>query len=332
MAAALRNTVPVQQATKTVTVLITDLVGSTAQAERLGRDAALTLTNQHMAVLRDALAVHRATTVKSTGDGVMAAFDSAVSGVACAITMQRAITRHNRRLPGRELDVRIGISVGEAAFVASDWYGTPVVEAARLCAACSGGEIYLSDVVRTLIGSEDSLHRLRPIGPLELKGLRQPVQTWAIDWDRDEEFGLRVALVDDSAVLRQGVAMALRSVGMEVVLEAAEAESLEQALTAVSPHVVVIDVRMPPTYSTEGVDAAVRIRREHPDIGVLVLSASVDPEPARRLLATVTNGVGYLLKDRITDMDELTAAIRTVASGGTAIDPEVVNLLEPYQV
>jgi serine/threonine-protein kinase len=126
--------------------------------------------------------------------------------------------------------------------------------------------------------------------------------------------------------------MALRSVGMEVVLETADAATLETSLAAVSPHVVVVDVRMPPSYTTEGLDAAIRIRRDHPDVGVLVLSAAVDPEPARRLLATVTNGVGYLLKDRITDMDELTAAIRTVASGGSAIDPEVVNLLEPYQV
>jgi class 3 adenylate cyclase/CheY-like chemotaxis protein len=322
----------VRQPTKTVTVLITDLVGSTAQAELLGRQEALTLSNQHLAALRDSLAVHRATEVKSTGDGVMAVFDSASNGVACAITMQRAIARHNRRMPGRELSVRIGISLGEAAPVGGDWYGTPVVEAARLCSVCEGGQIYLTDVVRQIVGSGESMYRLNAVGALELKGLRQPVVTWSVDWNPQEEFGLRVALADDSAVLRQGVAMALRSVGMEVVLETADAATLETSLAAVSPHVVVVDVRMPPSYTTEGLDAAIRIRRDHPDVGVLVLSAAVDPEPARRLLATVTNGVGYLLKDRITDMDELTAAIRTVASGGSAIDPEVVNLLEPYQV
>lgn len=321
-----------RQATKTVTVLMTDLVGSTAQAERLGRDEALALSNQHLAALRDSLAVHRAAEVKSTGDGVMAVFDSAVNSVACAITMQRAIARHNRRHPERQLAVRIGISVGEAAPVADDWFGAPVVEAARLCAACDGGEIYIADVVRLIVGSEDSIYRLEPVGELELKGLRQPVTTWTVEWNPQEEFGLRVALVEDSAVLRQGVAMALKSAGMEVVFEASQADTIENSLSAVSPHVVVLDVRMPPSYTTEGLDAAIRIRRSHPEIGVLVLSAAVDPEPARRLLATVTSGVGYLLKDRITDMDELTAAIRTVASGGSAIDPEVVSLLAPYQV
>lgn len=315
-----------REATKTVTVLMTDLVGSTEQAERLGRTEALDLSGKHLAALRDSLAVHRGEEVKSMGDGIMAVFGSVVDGIACAVTMQRAIARHNRRHPDRPLGVRIGISVGEAAPVDGDWYGTPVVEAARLCAACDGGEIYLTDVTRAIAGGE-SMYRLVEVGELTLKGLSAPVRTWSLDWDSDEEFALRVALADDSVVLRQGVAMALSSAGMEVVLEASDAETLLRSLDAVHPHVVVVDVRMPPTHTTEGLDAAEHIRHEHPEIGVLVLSASVDPAAAKRLLSTVTHGVGYLLKDRITDMDELTAAIRTVASGGSAIDPEVLAML-----
>jgi DNA-binding NarL/FixJ family response regulator len=91
--------------------------------------------------------------------------------------------------------------------------------------------------------------------------------------------------------------------------------------------VVVLDVRMPPTHTTEGLEAAEKIREEHPEIGVLVLSATVDASAARRLLDSATDGVGYLLKDRVADIDELTTAIRAVASGGSAIDPEVLDCL-----
>lgn len=309
-----------------MTVLFTDLVGSTALAQRIGPSEALELSAKHLGALRDSLSVHRGREIKSMGDGIMATFESVVDGVACAVTMQRAIARHNRRHPGKELGVRIGIAVGEAAPVDGDWYGAPVVEAARLCAACDAREIYLSDVVRIIAGS-DSMHRVEKVGALDLKGISEPVTTWRVEWDLDEEFALRVALADDSVVLRQGVAMALRDAGMEVVLEAGDADTVLRSIDAVSPHVVVLDVRMPPTHTTEGLDAAEQIREEHPDIGVLVLSASVDPGAAQRLLSTMTQGVGYLLKDRIGDMDELTTAIRTVASGGSAIDPEVVALL-----
>jgi class 3 adenylate cyclase len=317
---------PVKESTKTVTVLFTDLVSSTELAERLGAAEAHKVSVQHFAALRDSLSVHRGSEVKTMGDGIMAVFESVIDGIGCAVTMQRAIARHNRRNPDRELGLRIGVSVGEAVPVDGDWYGAPVVEASRLCNQSGAGEIYLSDVVRVLAGS-DGMHRLAPVGELQLKGISIPTVAWAVDWDAQEEFALRVALADDSVVLRQGVASALKSAGIDVVLEASDAETVMRSLVAVRPHVVVLDVRMPPTHTTEGLDAAERIREEHPDIGVLVLSASVDPFAARRLLKNVTHGVGYLLKDRIADMDELTAAIRTVASGGSAIDPEVLARL-----
>lgn len=332
MAALIRTGPPeriledVRSATKTVTVLMTDLVGSTAMAQQLGRTRALETSAQHLNALRDALAVHSGVEVKSMGDGLMAVFDSTVNAIGCAVTMQRAVGRHNERFPSRRLSVRIGISIGEAAPVGDDWYGPPVIEAARLCAACPGGEAYLSDLARG-VAAGDTMQRVSPVGPLELKGMREPVMTWSVDVDHEESFALRVALADDSNVLRQGVALALRSAGMDVVFEAAEPLALEQSLRAVDPHVVVLDVRMPPTFTTEGLDLAERIREDRPDIGVLVLSASVEPAQARRLLAYGTTGVGYLLKDRITDMDELTSAIRTIASGGSAIDPDVLVLM-----
>jgi class 3 adenylate cyclase/ActR/RegA family two-component response regulator len=314
--------------TRTATVLFTDLVGSTGLAERLGPIDARSLVDSHFASLRDALAVHRGNEVKTLGDGIMAVFDSVADGLACAITMQRAVDRHNRRAPERELAMRVGISVGETTHAESDYFGPPVVEASRLCAEAPGGAIYVSDLVRALSASS-GMHRLQPVGELQLKGMAAPTQAWLVAWDPDEEFALRVALADDSVLLREGVASVLESAGIEVVLQASDADTVLRALAAVRPHVVVLDVRMPPTHTTEGLEAAERIRSEYPDIGILLLSASVDPGAARRLLHNATDGVGYLLKDRVADIDELTGAIRAVASGGSAIDPEVLARLEP---
>ena len=312
--------------TKTATVMFTDLVDATQLAGRLGPSAARRMTELHFASLRDSLSVHRGVEIKSVGDGIMAVFASVIDGVGCAVTMQRAVARHNRRAGQRALGMRIGLSAGEAIAMDGDWYGSPVVEASRLCGQAGASEIVVSDVVRVLAGS-GGMHRLAPLGELELKGISIPTVAWQVDWDAQEDFALRVALAEDSALLREGVASALQIAGIDVVLQAADADTVLRALVAVRPHVVVLDVRMPPTHTTEGLDAAELIRAEHPEIGVLVLSASVDPFAARRLLKNVTHGIGYLLKDRIADMDELTAAIRTVASGGSAIDPEVLARL-----
>ena len=181
-----------------------------------------------------------------------------------------------------------------------------------------------------LIGG-GGLHRLEPARTLTLKGLAAPVTVCEVDWDEQEDEALRVALAEDSVLLRQGVARVLESEGMNVVLQTADADSLLAELRAARPHVVVMDVRMPPTHTTEGLDAAARIRIEHPEIGVLVLSASVHPGAAQQLLRTATNGVGYMLKERVADISELTTAIRTVASGGSAIDPEVISRLAGEQ-
>jgi class 3 adenylate cyclase/ActR/RegA family two-component response regulator len=306
--------------------MFTDLVRSTELAARLGAETATEAVEHHFASLRDALSVHRGTEVKTLGDGIMAAFESVSDGLACAVTMQRAVTRHNRRQAGLDLAMRVGLSTGEATWTEDDYFGPPVVEASRLCTAAPGGSIYVSDVVRVLAGA-GGIHRMNPVGPLELKGLSDQFAAWAVDWDAEEEFALRVAIADDSVLLREGVASVLQAAGIDVVAQASDAETILRALVAARPHVVVLDVRMPPTHTTEGLDAAERIRAEYPDIGVLVLSASVDPGAARRLLDNATDGVGYLLKDRVADIDELTAAIRAVASGGSAIDPEVLARL-----
>ncbi len=143
---------------------------------------------------------------------------------------------------------------------------------------------------------------------------------------------MRVVIAEDSVLLREGLTRLLTDRGHEVVAGVGDAESLlkvvaDAAGTGAPPDVVVADVRMPPTHTDEGVRAAVRLRREYPQVGVLVLSQYVEQEYAAELLAGSSRGVGYLLKDRVADVREFVDAVVRVARGGTALDPEVVAQL-----
>ena len=139
---------------------------------------------------------------------------------------------------------------------------------------------------------------------------------------------LRLILADDSVLVRQGVARLLVDAGFEVVAQVGEADALLQATREHHPDVAIVDIRMPPTHTDEGLRAAQEIRAEHGTaIGILVLSQHVEPSFALRLLADGAGGVGYLLKDRVSDIDDLADAIRRIAKGGSVIDPAVVAVL-----
>ena len=138
---------------------------------------------------------------------------------------------------------------------------------------------------------------------------------------------MRVVIGEDSVLLREGLRRLLEDNEIEV---AAVAEDGEQLLTAVDeqlPDLAIIDVRMPPTFTDEGLRAAVEIRRRHPDVSIMVLSQYVEERYAVDLVGSGTRGIGYLLKDRVADVSEFLASLRQVADGGTAIDPEVVAQL-----
>ncbi|BDH08441.1 MULTISPECIES: response regulator transcription factor [Streptomyces] len=143
---------------------------------------------------------------------------------------------------------------------------------------------------------------------------------------------MRVVIAEDSVLLREGLTRLLTDLGHEVVAGVADAEALLATIAELAgrdelPDVVVADVRMPPTHTDEGVRAAVELRGRHPELGVLVLSQYVEERYATELLAGSSRGVGYLLKDRVADVREFVAAVERVASGGTALDPEVVAQL-----
>lgn len=136
---------------------------------------------------------------------------------------------------------------------------------------------------------------------------------------------MRVIVADDSTLLREGLVRLLEEGGLEVVGQAADAEELLRKVRAHKPDVAVVDVRMPPTHTDEGLRAAREIRAELPQVSVVVLSQYVEVAYARELLAESAEGLGYLLKDRVADVAALTDAVRRVGDGGSALDPEVVS-------
>ena len=138
---------------------------------------------------------------------------------------------------------------------------------------------------------------------------------------------MRVVIAEDSVLLREGLARLLDEAGFEVVDAVGDGEQLLRSVGEYRPDVVVADVRMPPTHRDEGVRAALVIRQRWPETAVLVLSQYVEERYATELLAGDTRGVGYLLKDRVADVEEFTEALRRVGGGGTALDPEVVSQL-----
>ncbi len=167
-----------------VSVLFTDLVGSTALASRLGADATEDLRRAHFALLREALVAHGGREVKNLGDGLMVAFTGVGSALDAAVAMQQAIDRHNRN-GGEPLAIRIGVAAGDAEEEDGDLFGEPVVVAARLCAKADGGTILVPEVLRLL--APRGVHELRPIGDLHLKGLPEPVAGYEVVWTPAED-------------------------------------------------------------------------------------------------------------------------------------------------
>jgi DNA-binding NarL/FixJ family response regulator len=138
---------------------------------------------------------------------------------------------------------------------------------------------------------------------------------------------MRVVIADDAAMMREGLVRLLADRGHTVTAAVGDADALSAAVDADPPDVAIVDVRMPPTHTDEGLRAAIQIRRDHPDVGVLVFSQYVETRYATRLLADRPTGVGYLLKDRVADVADFVEALTRVANGGTALDPEVVGHL-----
>ncbi len=139
---------------------------------------------------------------------------------------------------------------------------------------------------------------------------------------------MRIVLVDDSVLLREGLARLLQEFdGLDVVAQLGDASNIIEVVRASSAELVILDIRMPPTHTTEGVDAAALLNREVPEVAVVVMSQYLEPDAAAELVASAQGGFGYLLKDRIAHVEDFVRSVRDVAGGGTVIDPELVRRL-----
>ena len=175
-------------ATGTVTLLFTDLVGSTELLDRLGDDAGEHVLREHFAILRAAAREHGGQEVKSLGDGLMVAFESALGAVACAMRMQQRIAAYGDQHDNPSIGLRIGLNAGEVIRSEDDYFGAPVVVAKRLCDRAGSAQILSSDMVRSLVGNRGE-YRFLALGAMELKGLADPVVGFELDWRGAEDPG-----------------------------------------------------------------------------------------------------------------------------------------------
>ena len=169
--------------TQHVTVLFTDLVGSTELSSSLSPEAADEVRRAHFAVLREAISTNGGNEVKTTGDGLMVGFDATAPALSCAVAMQQGIERYNRKSSVAHA-IRIGISTGDVTVEEGDYFGETVVEAARLCSVAQGGQILTTDIVKGL--ARRSGHSFATERELELKGLPEPVVAWEVVWEPAE--------------------------------------------------------------------------------------------------------------------------------------------------
>jgi DNA-binding NarL/FixJ family response regulator/class 3 adenylate cyclase len=317
-----------------VTFLFTDVEGSTRILRR-HEQAYTGLIADYRRLVRETVERAGGREVDCRGDEVFAAFGEAQRALAAALETQRAVAAHPWE-DGIELRVRIGIHAGRAALEDGDYVGLDVHRAARISQAGHGGQILVSDPTHVeLAGSVE----LKDLGEYELHGLAEPERLFQVvapglpaefpplRIEPKEAGKMRVVLADDSVLLREGIARLLEDGGFDVVGQAGNADELMLKVRSYKPDVAIVDIRMPPTHTDEGLQAAREIREKHPETGVLVLSQYVEAGYALDLLADSAEGVGYLLKDRVADVKEFAAAVRRVGEGGSALDPSVVSQL-----
>ena len=247
--------------------------------------------------------------------GSAVAFRSAAEAVRCAIAVQAA---HD---VGSEW--ALGLQAGELSAVAGVEAG-PVVEAARLAKLASAGQVLASALVRQLVGDERDL-RFGEERVVSLPGLAGRMAVHEVRWGERRRRALRVVIADDAALVRDGVAALLRDHGVEVAGTASDAAELHEAVARQRPDVALVDIRMPPSFTDEGLVAAERIRAGFPEVGVLVLSQHLDARYALRVAEASPARTGYLLKDRVTDSRVLFDALERIADGGCVIDAAVAE-------
>jgi DNA-binding NarL/FixJ family response regulator/class 3 adenylate cyclase len=312
----------------TTTVVFTNIADSAGLIHRLGDQQAATVISDHFHMLRAETERCHGQTTRTVGDGIMAVFATAYDGVRAAVAMQQAVDVAARRRDTPPIGIRVGIHVGDVIDDnEDDVFDEAALIARRLCDAASPGQILASELVRMLVGNRPDL-TFATHSPIVLKGGGEPVGTAQVEWGPlPVEPPVRVIVADDASLIRSGIVRLLSDEGFEVVAEASNYDSLIAAIDRISTDLVVTDIRMPPTNRDEGLRAAEYIKGFHPNVAVLILSQYVEGSAATSLLGGQTAGVGYLLKERVSEVDEFLRAARAVARGESIIDPLVTEQL-----
>ena len=310
-----------------VTILFTDLVGSTSLFSRHGDEAADTLRREHFGALRAAAAEHEGRVVKSTGDGLMVVFGSAVAAVRCAVAMQRATAESEDGL-----GLRVGLDAGEPLPEGEDLYGMPVIVASRLCATAGTGEILASQVVCQIAGHRVA-ELIGPVAPYKLRGVEGRVSAAQVRWREDEEVEvapevaapggeITVVIADDQALLRTGFRVILDSEpDITVVGEAGDGRAAIDIVRRRRPRVVMMDIRMP---ELDGLKAAEQILSD-PELDTAVLMLTTFDLSEYVYEALRIGASGFLLKDA--PADRLLDAVRVAAAGDALLAPSITRRL-----
>jgi class 3 adenylate cyclase/CheY-like chemotaxis protein len=304
---------------RTQTILFSDVVDSTDVLRNEDGDGGESRLRDHIEHVSHLTEHHGGHVIKTLGDGLMAAFNAAANALDTASAIQRG---------SHGLPVKVGISSGDVNTSGGDRHGLPVVEASRLCSHARAGEVLVSDATRILASrSTDLIDR----GHLRLKGFPHDTQLWELRWASRTLGVVRAVLAEDSVLIREGIARTLERAGIEVAGQAGDADQLAKLVEDLRPDIALIDVRMPPTNTSEGIDAALMIRISHPETNVLVLTQDPQDAHIELLRRASPGGVGYLLKERVSDLHTFAQTVRHVADGGTAFEDEsgVVTLSTP---
>ena len=307
-----------------VTILFTDIVGSSALFDRVGDDQADAIRRDHFDALRRAIAEHGGREVKSTGDGLMVAFASAVAAVRCAVDMQRLATAAEGGLP-----IRVGLDAGEPLPDGDDLYGKPVIIASRLCETAAGGEILASDVVRQIAGPRLA-ELMEPAGALRLAGIAERVSVTHVRWEGEAHSDaapavlpqIDVVVADDQSLLRTGFRVILDAEpDIRVVGEASDGRAALDVVRRTRPDVVLMDIRMP---ELDGLKAGEAILTD-PELETAVLMLTTFDLDEYIYEALRIGASGFLLKD--TPADRLLDAVRVAASGDALLAPSITRRL-----
>lgn len=313
----------------TLTFFFCDVEDSSGLAARLGEVYARVL-GESRELQRLAVTNAGGREIDSRGDEFFAVFEEAPAAVAAAVEMQQTFAAHAWP-EGERVRLRIGLHSGEADSTGDGYVGIEVHRASRICQAGHGGQVLASAETARLVEAD-----AMELGAFDFKGLREPERIFQLAIDgleaefpplrgvRPHAQTLQAVIADDSALLREGLARLLAEADIGVVGQARNADELMLKVRSYHPDVAIVDIRMPPTQTDEGIRAAREIREKYPETGVLVLSQHVAHTYAVQLLGERAEGLGYLLKDRVSDVDEFVAAVRRVAEGGSALDPLVV--------